>query len=969
MHAEGGITHYTPSTLEALDALSTSTHSESLSLATGNILAEVLFCFAFGVFLVSDIFVWIGLISSLQEAEMAFARLQRRGGDTKQQQQQSAKTRAQAPTERVGEILSDSNSELSSLDDGDEYNLKVKSTQPAHPSAAAASRSNSRNTPPVSSPNGSGAAANASNGARQVRETSGGAAKIRQLPTKASPGSTVKNPTPNQSQSQGRSGKGLKKTGSRKWYSDSENDDDVDVVTVTRVSVKTDSHKSHQENEQRQEEEDIHTMEDDDSDLEKFTSGSMVERRNNGAQDEPAEKNSSRRSLGGKKLKSLRDQVESPTSELVLKTSAKTQGVLSPQSDTSDAPSYRGLDPSAKKKTGLQKLVAKTFSPFSSRRKSTETQAMDIDNAVNRKKSVVTSPLSDASASSVGGGGNDRKQSMDVVGAARNPRQDSFPSSSEQSQREQPAAFNSGKPRSTAGDMISPQNEKSRSNSVNASSVPEPSGQLVNRRMSRLKQSPNGSEFGSVPRSLDSTQEVLVRRALENATAAGATPGGSEALSPGQRKLVGAFAGHPGSGVLLEGWLRQKQRRGMKGMKKWNARYFVLYAKTNEVRYYADVVQSAWGPIPLGEIGSISLRLIQRIGKPSHPKYRGCRFDITCRNSWGSHYADDYVSSDEENNNSNSANNNEEAKQERSSTPRSSRVYSLMADSPQTTVTWVNTLDSLLVRSANSPRPDMAPNATGAAAAAGAATTGANKTKRVPSSKVIARRRSSALETETMVLVSAGENVPRPVTFAIDYIFNSSPGIEMELFYQKEPEQARLKISLKFLNQFSTDGAARKPTKEELDAVLDPITAGAVVKLWLAQMEQPVVPFEMYADFLALVRDAKAAPFDLKRDLKALIEALPQRNLAMLACLLFHLNDVTAYTSHNGMDAALLSTLFAAYILRPRPKNAGSNNNTSGSPSTKESDDQESELRHVLVEEMIANVDAIIDEKAVNASP
>uniref|UniRef100_K3WY79 Rho-GAP domain-containing protein n=1 Tax=Globisporangium ultimum (strain ATCC 200006 / CBS 805.95 / DAOM BR144) TaxID=431595 RepID=K3WY79_GLOUD len=226
-----------------------------------------------------------------------------------------------------------------------------------------------------------------------------------------------------------------------------------------------------------------------------------------------------------------------------------------------------------------------------------------------------------------------------------------------------------------------------------------------------------------------------------------------------------------------------------------------------------------------------------------------------------------------------------------------------------------------------------------------------------------------------MVLVSAGENLPRPVTFAIDYIFNSSPGIETELFYQKEPDQARLKarnhMSLKFLNQFSTDGAARKPTKEELDAVLDPITAGAVVKLWLAQMEQPVVPFEMYPDFLALAQDAKAAPFDLKRDLKALIEALPQRNLAMLACLLFHLNDVTAYASHNGMDAALLSTLFAAYILRPRPKNEGSSNSSSGSsPSTKESDDQDSELQRVLVEEMIANVDAIIDEKAVDtASP
>uniref|UniRef100_K3WY78 PH domain-containing protein n=1 Tax=Globisporangium ultimum (strain ATCC 200006 / CBS 805.95 / DAOM BR144) TaxID=431595 RepID=K3WY78_GLOUD len=631
---------------------------------------------------------------------MAFVRFQRRGGDdAKQQQRQSTKPRAQAPTERVGEILSDSNSEFSSLDgdnDGDEHNSKAKSTQATHRNAA--STRSSRNASSVSSSNGPDTAVAASNGARRTRETSGGGAKIQQLPTKASPGATAKNPTSSRRQNQARAAKGLKKTGSRKWYSDSENDDDIDVVAAARVSVKTDSHKSHQENEQGQEE-DVHAMEDDDSDLEQFISGSMGERRNNVTQDEPAEKNSNKRSLGEKKLKSLRDQVESPTSEPPLKTSAKPQGVLSPQSDASDAPSFRGLDPGAKKKTGLQKLVAKTFSPFSSRRKSIETPAMDVDNALNKKKSVVASTLSDASTSSVAGGGSDRKQSMDVVGASQNPRQDSFPSSNEQSQMEQSAVFNSRKPRSTVGDMISSQNEKSRSSSINASSAPEPSGQLVNRRMSRLKQSSNGPEFGSAPRSLDSTQEILVRRALENATATSggtATTGGSEALSPGQRKLAGAFAGHPGSSVVLEGWLRQKQRRGMKGMKKWNTRYFVLYAKTNEVRYYADVVQSAWGPIPLGEIGSISLRLIQRIGKPSHPKYRGCRFDITCRNSWGTHYADDYVSSDEENNNSNSVNNNEEAKQERSSTPRSSRVYSLMADSPQTTVTWVNTLDSLL---------------------------------------------------------------------------------------------------------------------------------------------------------------------------------------------------------------------------------------------------------------------------------
>lgn len=718
----------------------------------------------------------------------AFARFQRRGENSQQQ----GKMRANA-AERVGEILSDSNSELSSIDDND--NDDVPTTTRSRRSGDVANGGRSSRVPSsVSSSNGSESVGRESSNMRTKRDTSGGA-KIRQLPTKALP-------TPSKHPSRARSARGMKKIGSRKWYSDSENEDDDDdghggdaEVAAAVDPKKENAREAGREEDDEEQEVEIHNIDDDDSDLEKFISGSMVERRDSARSSDapPAEKADKLGSLSvsksSRKLKKLGGQVASPTtSDTTARTLGRQAQVLSPQSDSSDV--LRGLDPSAKKKTGFQKLVAKTFSPFGSRRKSTEQPAMEDDGGMGRKPNVVTSPLSDASTSTAGGGG-DRKKSTDTA-TSRKASRESLPSSGEQQS-------NSGKRRSTTTEMVSPRvNGMSRSSSVNAASIPEASvsGPLINRRMSRLKQSPNGSEFGSVPRSLDSPQGAAVRRAYEAATGSGGggAMSGGEALSPGQRKLPGAFVGSPGSGVVLEGWLRQKQRRGMKGMKKWNTRYFVLYAKTNEVRYYADVVQSAWGPIPLGEIGSISLRLIQRIGKPSHPKYRGCRFDITCRNSWGTHYADDYVSSEDENNN----NNTDEVKQERTSTPRSSRVYSLMADSPQTTMTWVNTLDSLLVRSANSPRPDMAPNSTGAAAAG--SSSGSNKLKRVPSSKVIARRRSSALETETMVLVGAGGNVPKPVSLAIDYIFDSTPGIETELFYQKEPEQAQLKVCERLLS-------------------------------------------------------------------------------------------------------------------------------------------------------------------------
>lgn len=68
----------------------------------------------------------------------------------------------------------------------------------------------------------------------------------------------------------------------------------------------------------------------------------------------------------------------------------------------------------------------------------------------------------------------------------------------------------------------------------------------------------------------------------------------------------------------------------------------------------------------------------------------------------------------------------------------------------------------------------------------------------------------------------------------------------------------------------------------------------------------------------------------------------------MLVCVLVHLNDVHGYASKNHMDAALLATLFTDFVLRPR-----------------DGADRRNEHTRALVEEMIANVDAIIDEQAV----
>ncbi|OQS00660.1 hypothetical protein ACHHYP_02884 [Achlya hypogyna] len=439
-------------------------------------------------------------------------------------------------------------------------------------------------------------------------------------------------------------------------------------------------------------------------------------------------------------------------------------------------------------------------------------------------------------------------------------------------------------------------------------------------------------------------------------------------LSPGRVQLGGAAPGPPGSGVLLEGWLRQKQRRGIRGLKKWNSRYFVLHAKVLELRYYSDVVRrpgsaeptvavsSGWGPIPLGEIGSIVLRSIQRISKPSHPKYKGasillcrlthgrtgCRFDITCRSLVPD--PDDDASSDDEH--------KKDASQQPptpmiKTTPKASRVYSLIADSPQTTVLWVNTIDSLLTRSVNSPRPDIstprAPQPLKTLAQLN------QSRQKLTSHEPLAGSGTSSggltpRPNEWMVWALPDDVVPKPVVYAVEYIFESTPGIETESFYELDAPPAQLKVVLTRLNQCAVE--RRKPTRNEWEDVFDVVSAAGVVKLWLQQLEGPVIPVEMFPEFQHVMEEAAVAPFELLRNLKALLATLPRKPFKILGFLVFHWNDVTVYASKNKLTAPVLAARFSELVLRPRV------------PSEKAS-----RAAQLLLEHLITHADALIDEK------
>ena len=407
---------------------------------------------------------------------------------------------------------------------------------------------------------------------------------------------------------------------------------------------------------------------------------------------------------------------------------------------------------------------------------------------------------------------------------------------------------------------------------------------------------------------------------------------------------TGAFAGFEGTGVQIEGWLKQKPRVGVKGMKVWKDRYVVLYGSHEHIRYYDDAVDSAWGPIPLGEVGAIPLKLIQRISTPSAAKYRGCRFDITCRSSWGTHYADTYVSSSED----------------ESSVGKTSRVYSFMADSPQTRVAWVQTLDSLLKRSSKSVSPRT--------------TAHDDISKRIKSKKTKTQKPGPldlvrVFEDELLVHDHSSSNthhrtseddddpddrstspakvVPTAVRVAVEYLETSTPGIEMKQFYQVQASARRVKSSLTYLNQFAADSSLRLPDTSELESTLDPITAGAIVRRWLDQMEGPVIPTGFFEEFVSI--DAEHDPYAAVQTLKALVGALPERARGRLEFLLFHFAGVAEYAQENLMSCHVLGKVFGHYILREELKDDDHEREDERSPTPTQR----------LVKLMIANVESI----------
>ncbi|XP_036404680.1 rho GTPase-activating protein 24-like [Megalops cyprinoides] len=132
--------------------------------------------------------------------------------------------------------------------------------------------------------------------------------------------------------------------------------------------------------------------------------------------------------------------------------------------------------------------------------------------------------------------------------------------------------------------------------------------------------------------------------------------------------------------------------------------------------------------------------------------------------------------------------------------------------------------------------------------------------------------------------------------------------LEVGLF--RQPGQATLVKEL----QVAFD-AGEKPT---FDSSTDVHTVASLLKLYLRELPEPVVPFSRYQDFLQCGERVPNGRRQALADLKKLLHELPVANFNLLYYICRFLNEVQSYSHINKMSTQNLATVFGPNILRPK---------------------------------------------------
>ncbi|XP_026210439.1 rho GTPase-activating protein 22 isoform X2 [Anabas testudineus] len=113
-------------------------------------------------------------------------------------------------------------------------------------------------------------------------------------------------------------------------------------------------------------------------------------------------------------------------------------------------------------------------------------------------------------------------------------------------------------------------------------------------------------------------------------------------------------------------------------------------------------------------------------------------------------------------------------------------------------------------------------------------------------------------------------------------------------------------------------GAFDRGEKPVFDSSTDVHTVASLLKLYIRELPEPIIPFSKYTQFLScaqlLTKDKGMGIIELNKQVKS----LPQVNYNLLKYICKFLDEVQSHSSENKMSVQNLATVFGPNILRPR---------------------------------------------------
>ncbi|XP_031173734.1 rho GTPase-activating protein 24 isoform X1 [Sander lucioperca] len=106
--------------------------------------------------------------------------------------------------------------------------------------------------------------------------------------------------------------------------------------------------------------------------------------------------------------------------------------------------------------------------------------------------------------------------------------------------------------------------------------------------------------------------------------------------------------------------------------------------------------------------------------------------------------------------------------------------------------------------------------------------------------------------------------------------------------------------------------------KPSFDCNTDVHTVASLLKLYLRELPEPVIPFHKYDDFLACAKLLSKDDEMGMKELRKLVENLPPVNYNLLKYICRFLDEVQSYSGVNKMSVQNLATVFGPNILRPK---------------------------------------------------